>query len=176
MLEHVVAVIGPPASGKSTLTRHLGQRPGYGVFRIWEHISVQPYELADNFTVIACLHAYVESLIRSGRVRVLLLDGFPGTGTQVSLSLSLLRQLAPRCAMVAVELAADAVVLSHRARDRATCEARQRRYELCAPGIRRSFALAGLALSPLDTGRSLDESVKRLAVLIAPNQGAADAS
>ncbi|MGH7866134.1 MAG: hypothetical protein ACREP9_00555, partial [Candidatus Dormibacteraceae bacterium] len=172
MLDHVIAVIGPPAAGKTALTSQLDQRPGHGVFRLQEHLpeaspaaaaQAEAYEEIDDFTVIASAHTYIDSIVREGRVQILLLDGFPGTGTQVSLFLSLLGQLAPCCVVAAVELVADPVVLAGRGGLLPNYEVRRRRYNEFAEGIRRAFTAAGIALTRLDTSRSLDESITCMA-------------
>jgi adenylate kinase family enzyme len=38
MLERALAIIGPPAAGKTTLTMRLGQMPGCYIFRLREHV------------------------------------------------------------------------------------------------------------------------------------------
>jgi adenylate kinase family enzyme len=92
----------------------LAELPGRRVFRLREHVpqtilaatatDTQRLGWIDDFTVITSVHEYVETAIRQGDVHTLLLDNFPGTGTQVSLFLSVLRQLAPSCTVSAVEL------------------------------------------------------------------------
>ncbi len=131
MLQTAIAVVGPPAAGKTTLTLQLGQPPGRRVFRLREHVphavlaatATDAARLGwiDNFTVITSVHQYVETLIRDSTIHTLLLDNFPGTGTQASLFLSVLRQLAPRCTVMAVELTSDLMVLRHRALQRRVC-------------------------------------------------------
>jgi adenylate kinase len=39
MLQNVVAVIGPPAVGKTTLTMRLAELPGVEIFRLRDHVS-----------------------------------------------------------------------------------------------------------------------------------------
>jgi adenylate kinase len=131
MLDTAIAVIGPPAAGKTTLTMQLGQRQGRRVFRLREHVphailaatatDAERLGWIDNFTVITSVHQYVETVIRDSTVHTLLLDNFPGTGTQVSLFLSVLKQLAPGCAAMAIELTADPLVLLRRANRRRVC-------------------------------------------------------
>jgi adenylate kinase len=132
MLECATAVIGSPAAGKTTLTIRTGARPDCCVFRLGEHVPADilatttgsPDRLAsvDNFTVFSSVHAYIESVMRGGDIHTLLLDGFPGTGTQVSLFMAVLRQVAPHCAVSAIELIADPLVLRSRADARLACE------------------------------------------------------
>ena len=76
---------------------------------------------ADNFTVITGVHEYIETAARARWLGTLLLDSFPETGTQVSLFMSVLRQVAPQCAVRAVELTADPVLLPARACARLAC-------------------------------------------------------
>jgi adenylate kinase family enzyme len=144
VLSTAIAVIGPPAAGKTTLTIQLGQVPGRRVFRLREHVP-QPILAAtasdaqrqgwiDDFTVFTTVHEYVEAMISEGTARTLLLDNFPGTGTQVSLFLSVLRQLAPACTVSAIELAADPLVLHRRARTRRVCHYCERD-PLCDPRL-----------------------------------------
>jgi adenylate kinase len=205
--------------GKTTLTMRLGQQAGRRVFRLREHVP-QPLLAAtattaerlgwiDDFTVITCVHQYVESLIRDGGVHTILLDNFPGTATQVSLFLSVLRQLAPDCRVSAIELVADPIVLHGRMRDRRVCRyceydplcdprlpaevsvadpghcarckqplvagrgdapiisrARMRRYQEVAGGIRQAFVALGIAVTPLDGSRSVDDTAEELAALL----------
>jgi adenylate kinase family enzyme len=160
MLKVALAVIGPPAVGKTTLTSQLGKRAGCGIF-------CMPEFQTDNFTVIASAHTYIESLIREGRIHTLLLDGFPCTGTQVSLFLSLLRQLAPGCAVLAVELRADPVVLASRKNHHPNYEAHRRRYDEFSAGTQRAFTAAGIAVTQLDTDGSVAEAAQKLTALIA---------
>lgn len=131
MLVNVIAVIGPPAVGKTTVTTQLGQVPGRRVFRLREHVpanilsttatNAERLGWIDGFTVIASMHEYIENLIGEGEANTLLLDNFPGRATQVSLLLSVLRQLAPVCIVRAIELVADPVVLRRRATSRRVC-------------------------------------------------------
>jgi adenylate kinase family enzyme len=144
LFDHAIAVIGPPAVGKTTLTMRLGQQSGRRVFRLREHVpqpilaatatSVERLGWIDDFTVITSVHRYIESLIREGKVRTLLLDNFPGTGTQVSFFLSVLRQLAPGCTVTAIELIADPIVLHRRASTRRVCR-RCEHDPLCDPRL-----------------------------------------
>jgi adenylate kinase len=171
MLEHAIAVIGPPGAGKTMLTARLGQFRATGVFRLPEHVpqtvlaptaggAAQPRWL-DDFTVITSVHEYIERLGRQGDVRTLVLDGFPCTGTQVSLFLSVLRQHAADCAVSVVELTSYPM---HPGRDYDPImyDARMRRYREMADGIRRAFASAGITIRRLDRGRSLSDIAHEL--------------
>jgi adenylate kinase len=130
-LTNAVAVIGPPGAGKTILTMLAGSGPGYGVIRLHEHVPADalPGGLAgagqlaclDNFTVITSAHACIERVVRAGSVHTLLLDGFPATGTQVSLFLSIVRQVASDCAVRVIELTADPMLLLARACARVGC-------------------------------------------------------
>jgi len=131
MLTRVISLIGPPAAGKSALALRLGQERGFAVFRLREHVpqavlaatATDAVRLGwiDDFTVMTSVHGYVERVTRESTVRTILLDNFPGTETQVSLFLSLMRQLAPGCTVAAVELAAQEFVLRQRSSGRRVC-------------------------------------------------------
>jgi adenylate kinase family enzyme len=144
VLARAIAIIGPPAAGKTSLTMRLAELPGRRVFRLREHVphailaatatDAQRLGWIDDFTVITSVHEYVETAIRQGEIHTLLLDNFPGTGTQVSLFLSVLRQLAPSCTVSAVELMADPMVLRRRASSRRVCHYCERD-PLCDPRL-----------------------------------------
>ena len=77
LFDRAIAVIGPPAVGKTTLTMQLGQQSGRRVFRLREHVpqpilaatvtSAERLGWIDDFTVITAVHQYIESLIREGK-------------------------------------------------------------------------------------------------------------
>jgi len=127
----MVAVMGAPATGKTTLTLRLGQAQGYQVFRIREHVpdtilaaaatSVDQPERIDDVTVVRALRGYVERVVFDASIHTVLLDDFPGSGTQARLLLGVLRRLAPACAVHAVELVADRRVRDHRVATRRVC-------------------------------------------------------
>lgn len=131
MLTHAISLIGPPAAGKSALALRLSRNPGYRVFRLREHVpqavlaatATDAVRLGwiDDFTVMTSVHGYVEQVTREYAVHTILFDNFPGTETQVSLFLSLMRQLAPGCKVAAVELTAQEFVLRQRAGARRVC-------------------------------------------------------
>jgi adenylate kinase len=131
MLTRVISLIGPPAAGKSALALRLAQNPGYAVFRLREHVpqavlaatATDAVRLGwiDDFTVMTSVHGYVEQVMRGHAVHTILLDNFPGTETQVSLFLSLMRQLTPGCEVAAVELTAQEFVLRQRSGARRVC-------------------------------------------------------
>jgi adenylate kinase family enzyme len=131
MLVNVVAVIGPPAVGKTTLAMQIGQLPGRQVFRLREHVprnslattvtNADRLGWIDDTTVITSVRGYLKNLIREGETHTLLLDNFPGSAAQVRLFLSVMQQLAPDCIVHAIELAADPVILCQRAASRRVC-------------------------------------------------------
>jgi adenylate kinase family enzyme len=131
MLEHVVAVIGPPAVGKTTLTLRLAESPGCEVFRLREHVpdiilaatatSADRVGWIDDLTVTRALRGYFERLVADGTVRLVLLDNFPGSGTQVRLLLGAVRGLVPVCAIHVVELLASHDVRERRVLGRRVC-------------------------------------------------------
>jgi adenylate kinase len=131
MLERVIAVIGPPAAGKTSLTVQLAEQPGCQVFRLREHVpgtilaatatSAERLGWIDDLTVTRALRAYIGTVMFDGTVRTMLLDNFPGSSTQVRLLLGTLGRLAPACTAHAVELVADRAVRERRVRDRRVC-------------------------------------------------------
>ena len=144
MLDNAISVIGPPAAGKTTLTRELGQLPDRRVFRLREHIpdhilaatatNTERQGWIDDLTVLTIVHEYMEKLIREGETHTLLLDNFPGRTTQVSLLLTVLQQLAPACIVRAIELVADPAVLHRRATSRRVCDCCERD-PICDPRL-----------------------------------------
>jgi adenylate kinase len=131
MLERVVAVIGPPAVGKTTLTLRLAGQSGIEVFRLREHVpdailaatatSSERIGWIDDPTVMSALHGYVDRVIFEGTAHTVLLDNFPGSGTQVRLLLGTLHRLIPECAVYAAELLASPEVREHRMLGRRVC-------------------------------------------------------
>jgi adenylate kinase len=131
MLERALAVIGPPAAGKTTLTMRLGEMPGCCVFRLREHVSetmlaatatsAERLGWLDDLTVARALRGFVESATHAGSAHTVLLDNFPGSYNQAHLLLATLRRQAPRCVVHVVELAADQMILQRRAAERRVC-------------------------------------------------------
>jgi adenylate kinase family enzyme len=135
-MEQVIAVIGPPAVGKTTLTTRLGEEPGCAVFRLREHVppeilaatAANPdrVDWVDDVTVALALRAYIEKDVAARAARAVLLDNFPGSGFQVRLLLGILRRHAPRCAVAAVELVLDERARQARVRGRRVCHTCER--------------------------------------------------
>jgi adenylate kinase family enzyme len=131
MLERALAIIGPPAAGKTTLTMQLGAIPGCRVFRLREHVpdtmlaatatSAERLGWLDDLTVARALRGYIESVVHNGTVHTVLLDNFPGSDTQARLLLATLHRLAPACIVHVVELVADPAALHRRVRERRVC-------------------------------------------------------
>jgi adenylate kinase len=131
MLERALAIIGPPAAGKTTLTMRLGQMPGCCIFRLREHVpetllaatatSAERLGWLDDLTVTRALRGYLEEVIHGGRVHTVLLDNFPGSGTQAHLLLAAMHRLAPASVVHVVELVVDQAVLQRRVRQRRVC-------------------------------------------------------
>lgn len=131
MLEHALAIIGPPAAGKTTLTTWLGKMPAYCVFRLREHVpetmlaatatSAERLGWLDDLTVARALRGYMETVIQAGTAHAVLLDNFPGSDTQACLLVSLLGKLTPWCALHVTELMCTPAVLERRVRDRRVC-------------------------------------------------------
>jgi adenylate kinase family enzyme len=130
-LERMIAVVGPPAAGKTTLTTELGTIPGCTVFRLREHVppeilaatAANPdrVDWVDDLTVALALRGYVEQINSDEQTHTVLLDNFPGSGTQVRLLLGILRRRVPRCVFLAVELVLDERTRQARARGRRVC-------------------------------------------------------
>jgi adenylate kinase family enzyme len=131
VLERVMAVIGPPAVGKTTLTMRLAESPGCAVFRLREHVpevilaataaSAERLGWIDDVTIARALRTYFERVVADASVCSVLLDNFPGSATQVRLLLGVLRRLAPACALHAVELVAARRVREGRVLGRRVC-------------------------------------------------------
>lgn len=131
MLEHAVAVIGPPAAGKTTLTMQLGRLPGQDVFRLREHVpgailaatatSAERLGWIDDLTVAIALRRYVESVADDSDAHTVLFDNFPGSARQVGILLSTVHKLAPKCALHPIELLAAEIILNRRIRQRRVC-------------------------------------------------------
>jgi adenylate kinase family enzyme len=131
MLENLVAVIGPPAVGKTTLTMQLADLPEVQVFRLREHVpevilaatatSAERLGWIDDVTIARALRTYFERIVSDASVHSVLLDNFPGSGSQVRLLLGVLRRLAPGCGVQTVELAAAWQVRERRVLGRRVC-------------------------------------------------------
>src|SRR5712692_2664692 len=131
MLDSAIAVIGPPAVGKTTLTMQLGQLSGRRVFRLREHVpetilaatatSAERLGWIDDLTVAMALRSYVESVVDDCAAHTVLFDNFPGSDQQVRLFLSVMHKLAPACVVHLVELVAETATLNRRIRDRRVC-------------------------------------------------------
>lgn len=131
MLTQALATIGPPGAGKTTLTMHLARTPGSSVFRLREHVpetllaatatSAERLGWLDDVTVTRALRGYVEHALHDVTVCTLLLDNFPGSGTQARLLLAILRRHVPECKLHVAELVADPAIAQARVRNRRVC-------------------------------------------------------
>jgi adenylate kinase family enzyme len=131
MLQNVVAVIGPPAVGKTTLTMRLAEQDHTEIFRLREHVpevilaatatSAERLGWIDDVTIARALRAYFERIVSGVSVCNVLLDNFPGSGTQVRLLLGVLRRLAPTCTIHVVELLTAWRVREQRVLGRRVC-------------------------------------------------------
>jgi adenylate kinase len=130
-MKQVIAVIGPPAVGKTTLTTRLGEEPGCVVFRLREHVAPEILAAAaanpdrvdwiDDVNVARAVRTYIELINAAEGVHTMLLDNFPGSGSQVRLLVGILGRLSPRWAVRAVELVLDERVRQGRVRSRRVC-------------------------------------------------------
>lgn len=132
-MDQVIAVVGPPAAGKTTLTTKLGENQGCTVFRLREHVSLSALAAAsvnpdrvdwiDDLTVARALNVYAEKTVTSNSSHIVLLDNFPGSALQVGLLLSVLGRVAPGCGLAAVELRVAERIRQQRAAGRRVCHA-----------------------------------------------------
>jgi adenylate kinase len=130
-VDRVIAVIGPPAVGKTTLTTRLGEAPGCAIFRLREHVpqtalaaaSANPdrVDWIDDLIVTRVLRTYVGRAAAGKSVCTVLFDNFPGSALQVELLLGVLSRLAPACGLTAVELRADERTRQQRVENRRVC-------------------------------------------------------
>ncbi|WP_258081247.1 hypothetical protein [Nocardia nova] len=130
-LSLVVPIFGPPAAGKTTLTLQLGLSPGRTIFRLREHVPKEVLAATatdsarlgwiDEFTVADALRAYFANVQADSTVHTVLLDNFPGSGSQVSQLLATVWPLLPRVHIEPVEIVTDARTLKQRARNRKVC-------------------------------------------------------
>jgi adenylate kinase family enzyme len=131
VMECLIAVIGAPAVGKTTLTMWLGEIPGCSVFRLREHVppeilaatAANPdrVDWVDDLNVALALRGYVERINSDRETHTVLLDNFPGSGAQVRLLLGILRRRAPQCVAMAAELVLDERTRRARVRGRRVC-------------------------------------------------------
>jgi adenylate kinase family enzyme len=117
--------------GKTTLTMRLGESLNCQVFRLREYVpdtilaatatDAQRIGWIDDLTVARALRGYFERALGESVAHTVLLDNFPGSGTQVWLLLCILYQVAPGCAVSVVELQASHKVREHRMLGRRVC-------------------------------------------------------
>ncbi|WP_406265662.1 hypothetical protein OH799_18725 [Nocardia sp. NBC_00881] len=131
-LSLVVPILGPPASGKTTLTLTLGRDPDRHVFRLREHVPPEvvmatasngPRDLGwiDESVVAPAVRAYMETVVEDPQIHTVLMDNYPGTAEQVHTLLGIIESLTPRCAIEPVELVLDPKVRRKRAQARRVC-------------------------------------------------------
>ncbi|WP_446222583.1 hypothetical protein ACTWPB_22690 [Nocardia sp. IBHARD005] len=131
-LSLLVPILGPPASGKTTLTLALGKDPDRHVFRLREHVppgvvmatvSSGPRNLGwiDESVVEQAVRAYLESVVGDPLIQTVLMDNYPGTADQVRALLDVVEAVAPRCVVEPVELVLDPKVRRKRAQSRRVC-------------------------------------------------------
>lgn len=130
-MDQVIAFIGPPGVGKTTLTMRLGEADGCSVFRLREHVPQQILAAAsanpdrvdwiDNLSVARGLGTYIQGAAVDKSVHTVLLDNFPGSGFQVDLLLGIVRRRARDCTVTAVELFLEEDVRQDRLQSRKVC-------------------------------------------------------
>ncbi|WP_280352110.1 hypothetical protein [Nocardia abscessus] len=130
-LSLVVPIFGPPAAGKTTLTLHLEAPPGRRIFRLREHVptdvlaatatSSERLGWIDEFTVEEALGRYFAQAHVASDVHTVLLDNFPGSGSQVTQLITTLWELTPPPHIDPVEVVTDMKTLKQRARNRKVC-------------------------------------------------------
>ncbi|MEU4418312.1 hypothetical protein [Nocardia salmonicida] len=131
-LSLLVPILGPPASGKTTLTLALGKDPDRHVFRLREHVPPEavmatasngPRNLGwiDESVVAPAVRAYLHTVAEDPLIHTVLMDNYPGTAVQVRTLLDIVETLAPRCAVEPVELVLDPKVRRKRAQSRRVC-------------------------------------------------------
>lgn len=130
-LSLVVPVFGPPAAGKTTLTMRLGSSSGRRIFRLREHVpqevlaatatSSERLGWIDELTVAEALKRYFADPSSDPAVHTVLLDNFPGSGSQVAQLLTTLWMLEPTPHIEAIEVVTDIRTLKQRARNRKVC-------------------------------------------------------
>lgn len=126
-----IAVIGPPAVGKSTLVAHLRRRLPVEVFRLREFaqgfrerpgIDLRLFDTTDtlgwfsDYTVAVMLRAACEEMPRH---RWMLAEGFPGCSDQLRLLVAQTQRL--RVPLHVVELSVPMSVLVGRSQQRRVC-------------------------------------------------------
>lgn len=134
-----IAVLGPPASGKSALTNALRTTPDVLVFRLRDHCfnqsrrdpilaaqlrnSPDPLGWLDDATVADVLvKAFQEQRFPSRTARAVLLENFPGNARQVELLVGVLA--AGHCVcecLAAIELIVPEAALHQRVTSRRVC-------------------------------------------------------
>ncbi|MFQ6396656.1 hypothetical protein ACLMAJ_24730 [Nocardia sp. KC 131] len=75
----------------------------------------------DEFTVMEAVHSYFTAANTNPGIHTVLLDNFPGSGSQVDQLLSTVRSVAPSCHIESIELLTDAKTLKQRSRNRRVC-------------------------------------------------------
>ncbi|UGT61571.1 hypothetical protein [Nocardia asteroides] len=127
----VVPILGPPAVGKTTLTLRLGADPRRMTFRLREHVPVDDLaattSAADRLgwlpdsIVEPAIRGFLERTADNDLLDTVLLDNFPGTPEQVGMLVTVLADIAPRCALEPVELELGERARVRRAERRRVC-------------------------------------------------------
>jgi len=128
----LVALIGPPGAGKSTIVRGLAHAQGAPVFRLRETIRARPDLLAGlapsrdplGWVSLEAVRRVLTATFLSSEYAaapVVLLDNFPGTAGQLSLLAEIAAQAGRRLALL--ELTVTAATVVARVAERRVCPA-----------------------------------------------------
>jgi adenylate kinase family enzyme len=141
----LVAVIGPPGAGKSTVVRALAAEAGLPVFRLREAVRARPELLAGlapsrdplGWVGLEAVRRLLRATFVDGRFGLgrsaVLLDNFPGTAGQLALLTEIGEATRARAALL--ELRADTRTVVGRVRQRRVCR-------VCGPDLHAPAAAA----------------------------------
>lgn len=130
-LSIVVPILGPPASGKSTLALMLGADRPNQVFRLREHVPIEVLAATtsaadrlgwiDDSVVGPAVRSYLTKVAEGRYIDTVLMDNFPGTSDQAKMLIDIVVDIARECTFEPVELVLDEKTRKRRARRRRVC-------------------------------------------------------